>query len=216
MFIGHFGLGFGAKKINNRPSLGTLFMAAQWLDLIWPIMLILGIERVEIQPGNTVVAPLNFVYYPYTHGLFFVLIWSLLFGLVYYLFKKDAKTAFFLGILVLSHWVLDFITHGPDLSLFPWMDKKVGLGLWNSFAGTIIVEVAIYAIGVYMYYTATKAKNKTGIYSFWILVAFLFLIHMMNLFGPPPTKVEPLAYAALIQWLIILWGYWIDKNRVAV
>jgi hypothetical protein len=189
MFIGHFGLGFGAKKINNKPSLGTLFMAAQWLDLIWPIMLILGIEKVEIQPGNTVVAPLNFV-------------------------KKDVKTAFLLGILVLSHWVLDFITHGPDLSLFPWMDKKVGLGLWNSFTGTIIVEVTIYAIGIYMYYTSTKAKNKTGIYSFWILVAFLFLIHMMNLFGPPPTKVEPLAYSALIQWLVILWGYWIDKNRV--
>ena len=93
MFIAHFGTGFAAKKIVHRTSLGTLFLAAQFIDLIWPILLLFGIEKVVIDPGNTAVTPLNFVHYPVTHSLFGVLIWAILFGIVYYLIKKNVKAS---------------------------------------------------------------------------------------------------------------------------
>lgn len=129
MFIGHFGAGLAAKKIDHRPSLGTLFIAAQWIDLIWPIFLLLGLEKVQIEPGNTAFTPLNFIYYPFTHSLLGVIIWSFLIGGLYYFFKKNLKGSLLLGGLVLSHWVLDLITHRPDLPILPGFTLKVGLGL---------------------------------------------------------------------------------------
>jgi membrane-bound metal-dependent hydrolase YbcI (DUF457 family) len=213
MFIGHFGAGFGAKKFAPTLSLGTLFLASQWIDLIWPVLLIFGIERVEIDPGNTVVTPLNFIHYPITHSLFAVLIWALLLGGIYYLWKKEIKNAVWIGALVLSHWVLDLITHRPDLPLMPGSELMMGLGLWNSMAGTLILEVAIFALGIYFYISTTKAKNKTGTVALWILIGFLFIVYLSNLFGPPPPSSGAIGYVGLSQWLMIAWGYWIGRNR---
>lgn len=216
MFIGHFGVGLAAKKIDNRPSLGTMFMASQFIDLLWPLFLIFGIERVEIDPGNTAFTPLNFIYYPFSHGFFGVLIWAVLFGLVYYAIKKNVKSSLLLGALVLSHWVLDLITHRPDLSLFPWSDVKVGFGMWNSVILTLIFELGIFAAGAYLYIKTTHAENKKGSIGLWSLLVFLALVYFMNVFGTPPPSPEPVAYITLSMWLLVAWGYWIDRNRKTV
>lgn len=213
MFIGHFGVGFGAKKIDTKPSLGTLFFAAQFIDLLWPILLLLGIEEVKIDPGNTVFTPLNFVYYPFTHSLAGVLFWGIVVGAGYYLIKKNSKTAVLLGALVVSHWVLDLLVHAPDLPIVPGLDVKIGLGLWNSFALTLIVELAIFAVGTFFYFQVTKAKNKKGNYGFWELIIFLLLIYFMNIFGSTPPSVEAIAWVGNLQWIFVLWAYWVDRNR---
>jgi len=215
MFIGHFGAGFAGKKFSKSASLGTYFLAAQWIDLIWPILLLLGIERVEIQPSASAVTPLNFSYYPFTHSLIGVLVWGILFGLVYYFIKKNLKVSIILGLLVISHWFLDLIVHIPDLPIFPGEGIKVGLGLWNNFMGTVILEILIFGIGAYLYLSATKSKNKIGTYSFIGLVVFLILIYVVNLLGPPPDSIEAIGIVGNAQWLIVFWGYWIDKNREA-
>ena len=216
MFIGHFGVGFGAKKIDPRPSLGTFFLAAQFADLLWPFLLILGIEKVEIKPGISAMNPFDFVYYPFTHSLLFIIIWGILFGTVYFFFKKNIKSAVLLGVLVVSHWVLDLIVHIPDLPLYPGSSVKVGFGLWNSIAATVIVEGLIFLGGVYLYFKSTKAKNKKGTFALWGLVIFLILVYVMNIIGPPPDSAQAIGYVGLSQWLIIAWGYWIDRNREVV
>lgn len=213
MFIGHFGLGFAAKKADAKPSLGTLFFASQFIDLLWPFFLILGIERVKVEPGISAFTPLDFVYYPFSHSLLGVLFWALLFGAVYYLIKKNYKASIVLGILVFSHWILDLITHIPDLPLFPGMDTKAGFGLWNSIPATIIVEAGIFFTGIYFYMKVTKAINKKGIYTLWGLIIFLLIIYVMNIFGPPPESADAIGYVGLAQWLLVTWGYWIDRNR---
>lgn len=215
MFLGHFGAGFAGKKFSKSASLGTYFMAAQWIDLLWPILLLLGIEKVKIEPGISNVTPLNFNYYPFTHSLAAAIIWGVIFGVIYFLIKKNSKTSIILGVFVVSHWVLDFLVHIPDLPIFPGSELKVGLGLWNSFTATIILEGLIFGVGVYLYYKSTKSKNKTGIYSLIGLVVFLILIYISNLFSPPPNSVKAIGIVGNAQWLIILWGYWIDKNRMA-
>jgi hypothetical protein len=213
MFIGHFGAGLTAKKIDAKPSLGTLFFASQFIDLLWPFFLLLGIERVEVEPGISAFTPLDFVYYPISHSLLGVLFWALLFGAVYFLFRKNFKTSLLLGILVLSHWILDFITHIPDLPLSPGVDIKLGFGLWNSVPLTIIIEGLIFILGIIFYLSVTKAVNKKGTYIFWGLIFFLVLIYIMNIIGPPPGDADAIGYVGLSQWLLIAWGYWIDKNR---
>ena len=216
MFIGHYGVGLAAKKLDNRPSLGTLFFASQFIDLLWPIFLLLGLEKVAIDPGNTAFTPLNFIYYPFSHGLVSVLIWAVLFGGVYYAFRKNIKTSLLLGGLVLSHWILDLFTHRPDLPLFFGNHLKVGLGLWNSVILSILVEGSIFIIGAYLYFKATRAENKKSQIGLWSLLIFLGIVYVMNVFGPPPPSVEPIAIVGLFQWLIVAWAYWIDRNRESV
>lgn len=213
MFIGHFGTAFAAKKIDPRPSLGTLILAAQFIDLLWPVLLLLGIEKVAIDPGNTTVTPLDYYHYPISHSLLGVLGWGVLLGVVYYLLKKNWKGSLLLAALVLSHWVLDLVTHRPDLPLIPGMEVKVGFGLWNSLIGTLLVELAVFIGGVYLYMKMTRAKNSKGKYAAWGLIVFLALVYSSNIFGAAPPSVELIAYVGMLQWLLVLWGYWIDRNR---
>ena len=216
MFIGHFGAGFSAKSVDKRISLGTLFLASQFIDLLWPILLLLGLESVKIDPGNTAVTPLNFISYPISHSMFSVIIWGVLFGIVYYLIKSNLRGAILLGVLVFSHWFLDLLTHRPDLQIFPWSDYKIGLGLWNSFYGTVIVEGLIFIVGVFIFYKVKKLQSKSKKIWFWSLVIFLAAIYVMNLVGPPPPGEEPIAIVGLTQWLLIAWAYWIDYKPKSV
>ncbi len=213
MFIGHFGVGFAAKRANKRISLGTLFMAAQFLDLLWPLFLLLGIERVRIDPGNTALTPLNFVSYPYSHSLLAAIIWGVLFGLVFFAIRRNGWGAFLLGGLVVSHWVLDLIVHRPDLPLIPGLAEKVGFGLWNHPATAITIESLIFVAGAWLYFRTTRAVNRTGSLALWGLLLFLAVVYVMNLFGPPPDSVKPIGYIGLAQWLLVAWAYWIDRNR---
>jgi membrane-bound metal-dependent hydrolase YbcI (DUF457 family) len=215
MFIGHFGFGFGAKKLSAEISLGTSFLAAQFIDLLWPFFLMAGLEKVEIDPGNTELTPLNFVSYPFTHSLTGTLIWAMLFALVYYLWKKQGKISIIYALLVLSHWLLDFITHRPDLPITFSESTKVGLGLWNHATVAMVIESAIFIAGVYLYATSTKPLNKTGFYSLAGLIVFFVVVFFMNAKGDPPPNAEVIPYVGLAQWLFVFWGYWIDRNRIA-
>jgi hypothetical protein len=213
MFIGHFAVGLAAKKAAPNVSLGTLFLSVQLLDLMWPIFLLLGIEHVRINVGDTAFTPLDLYDYPISHSLVTVFGWSLLFALIYYVLKKCPKGAWVLAIGVFSHWLLDFITHRPDMPITPGATTYVGLGLWNSVVGTVLVEGALFLVGVIIYARATVATDKTGKYAFWSLIAFLSIMWVVNMVGPPPPDSQSLAYFALLMWLFVPWGYWIDRHR---
>ena len=215
MFIGHLAAGFGAKAAKPSVSLGTLFLAAQFADLLWPTLLLLGLEHVEIVPGITRLTPLDFTSYPISHSLLMLCLWGLLFGLVYWLIRKSTKGALVLGLLVVSHWVLDLIVHRPDLPLYPGPSPQLGLGLWNSLPGTLVAEGLIFVIGLGLYLRVTKAKNRAGLYGLWALVGFLILTYLGNVFGPPPPSSTAIAWVGQSQWLLVGWAYWLDRNRVA-
>ena len=213
MFIGHFAVGLASKKLSQLPSLAIMFIAVQFLDLIWPILVLLGIETFEIQEGITKLTPLNFTHYPYSHSLMMSIVWGLLFGLIYFVITKQARNSILMSGLVFSHWVLDFITHRPDLQLTPFSDYRVGLGLWNYPVFEMIIEIGLFLLGVYFYYTILKPKRKIA---FWSLIAFLLVIHVMNLtmalLGPPPPSIESVAWSANLIWLFIIWAWWIEKK----
>jgi len=209
MFIGHYGLALAAKKIDKLPSLAILFIAVQLLDLLWPIFVLLGIESFEIEPGNTILTPLNFTYYPYSHSLLMSVFWAALFAIIYYVFTKNKKSSFLIGILVISHWVLDFITHRPDLPLSPFNDLKVGLGLWNMPIIEIILETGLFLTGVYLYFKTVNPNRKIA---FWSLVIFFLAIHFMNIFGPPPPTINAVAWSANLMWIFVYWAWWIEKK----
>ena len=213
MFIGHFAVGFAAKKLATKPSLGTYFLAVTFLDVLWPIFLVLGFEHVAIEPGNTAFTPLNFISYPYSHSLLMTLVWATLFTLAYNYIRRDKEGAKILWAAVASHWVLDAITHRADLPLFPGSSTFVGFGLWNSIIGTVVIEGAMFVFSVFLYEEITKEKNKVGNFSFWGFVSVMTVLYIMNINGPLPPNITALKWTAIGAWLFLAWGYWIDKNR---
>ncbi len=214
MFIGHFGVGFGAKAAASRTSLGTLFLAAQFVDLLWPTLLLLGLEHVAIVPGITRVTPLDFEDYPISHSLLAVVVWAALFAGVYFLVRKYRAGAVVCGLAVVSHWVLDLLVHRPDLPIAPGSSTLLGFGLWNSLPATLVLELAIFGLGLFLYLRTTRAVDRTGSIALWVLVGFLLLVYASNILGPPPPSATMIAWVGQTQWLLIAWAYWIDRHRV--
>jgi membrane-bound metal-dependent hydrolase YbcI (DUF457 family) len=213
MFLGHYAVAMAGKKAAPRLSLGTLILSAQLADLLWPIFLLFGLERVSIEPGITVFSPFNFTHYPFTHSLIGALGWSLLVAIIYFLARHYTRGAWVAAAAVFSHYVLDVIAHRPDLPLTPWSEVRIGLGLWNSIPATLVVEFGLFALGVAIYLQTTTAKDSVGRYAFWALVATLAIIYVSSVLGPPPPSAQILAVVGLGGWLFVPWGYWIDRHR---
>jgi hypothetical protein len=217
MFVGHFALGFAAKRAVPRVSLGLLFAAAQFADVLWPVLVGAGLEHVVIDPGNTAFTPLDFVSYPYSHSLLLLIVWGVLFGTAYRgVTHRNGRTFGVLAALVVSHWVLDAITHRPDMPLYPG-GPKVGLGLWNSVGATIVIELAMYAAGVWIYMSVTRARDAVGRWAFGSLAVFLVLAYAANILGGPPPSVTALWISAIPASLLLLWwSAWADRHRAPV
>jgi hypothetical protein len=214
MFIGHYAAGLAAKRLAPTISLGTLFLAVQLADLIWPTLVLLGVEQVEIAPGITAVTPLDFVYYPYSHSLVTLAGWGVLLGAGYFVVRRARLfEGLVLALAVLSHWVLDVVSHRPDMPFGLDGGDRVGLGLWYSRPATLVVELALFALSVMLYARATAPRDRAGRWGFWALVGFLLAVYLANLFGPPPPSVAAVAWAGQALWLLVLWGYWLDRHR---
>lgn len=213
MFLGHYAAAFAAKRFAPRPSLGVLVGAALFIDLLWPVLLLLGIERVEIDPGNTAFTPLDFTDYPVSHSLAATLAWGLLAGGLYYGVSRCLYSSVWVGALVPSHWLLDAIVHRPDLPLAPGVDLFIGLGLWNSVPTTLAIELLLFFAAVWSYLIGTRSVNRRGTYPFGAYVALLLVIYAAAAFGPPPPNTDALAWAALAAWLFVFWAAWFDRHR---
>ena len=213
MFIGHYAVGLAAKRVAPRTSLGALIAAPVLLDLLWPIFVLTDLEQVRIDPGNTRFTPLDFVSYPISHSLVAAIAWATLFAVFYFIYSRYQAGAVLIWIGVVSHWLLDVVTHGPDMPLYAG-GPQLGLGLWNRPAATIAVEAAMYTEGVLIYARVTRAKDGIGRWAFWSFVTALGLFYVANVFTPPPPSVKLLAIGAFaLTSLLILWAWWFDRHR---
>jgi len=215
MFVGHYAVALAAKRAAPSVSLGTLFLAAQFADLLWPTLVLAGIEIVEIDPGRTAVTPLDFVSYPYSHSLVALSIWAALAAVAYRVARGLRPAALItVSALVLSHWPLDAVSHGPDVPLTIGGSTKVGLGLWSSIPATMAVEAILLVAGVLLYSRQTTPRDRVGSIGFYALVGFLAVASAANVLGPPPPSAAAVAWAAQGMWLIVAWGYWVERHRV--
>ncbi len=213
MFIGHFAVGFAAKKYAPRTSLALLLAAPLFLDLVWPMFVITGWEQVRVDPGNTRYTPLDFVHYPWSHSLLMCIVWATLFALIYQRITHYRPGTIAIWVGVVSHWVLDWITHRPDMPLYP-SGPRLGLGLWNSIAGTMIVEISMLVAGVWLYLQSTQARDRIGKYGLGVYVGLLLLLYVGDRFSGPPPSVAAIAWTGLAAGVIFVsWAWWFDRHR---
>jgi hypothetical protein len=213
MFLGHQGLALAAKRLAPKTSFGTLWLSTEFTDTLWPLFLLLGLEHVRIDPGNTRMTPFDFYDYPISHSLLTDVGWAAAFGIVYFALKKYRTGAIVVAFGVLSHWVLDWLSHRPDMPVLPWSTTKYGLGLWNSVWGTVLVELGLFFGGLYFYVKDTRPKDRTGTWALVSFVALMLVIWTGAVFGPPPPNMTAVKLSGVALWLAIPWAYWIDRHR---
>ncbi len=217
MFIGHFAVGFAAKRWAREAPLGVLLLAPLFLDVLWPVFCLLGIEQYRILPDGGPFTRLEFTNYPWSHSLVMSGVWGLVLGALWKLRGGSTRTAALLAAAVVSHWVLDWITHLPDLPLWPGYGPRLGLGLWHSVAGTVVVESLMLTGGVALYLSVTRAKGAIGGLGLWIYLALLAALYVASIAGPPPpVGAERLvSLVGLLFVVLVPLASWIDGHRTA-
>ena len=213
MFLGHFAVALAAKRAAPQASLGALFAAAQLPDIVWPVLVLTETEQVEIHPGDTAFTPLHFTSYPWSHSLLMVATSGVVAGALYGAATRQLRHGVVVALLVVSHWVLDWISHRSDMPLAPG-SGLYGLGLWNSVPATLAVEVGLFVAGLLVYIGVTTARDNAGRYGFWSMSAFLIAVYLGNEFGPPPPSARAVAWAGLAGAAVLLtWASWSDRHR---
>jgi membrane-bound metal-dependent hydrolase YbcI (DUF457 family) len=212
MFVGHLAAALGAKRAVPRVPLGALVAASFGLDLLWPMFLLAGLETVRVDPGNTAFTPLAFDHYPWTHSLAMAMAWGALAGLSAAAWLGNRRAGVVIGATVVSHWILDLLTHRPDLPLWPG-SALFGLSLWQSIPATLVVEGAFYLTAIELYRRRFRDRDRVGRWAFWSLVALTTIIWLSGPWSPPPPDWKPVAVVALALWLFPVWAAWIERHR---
>ena len=214
MFIGHYAVGLASKQFAPRSSLAALIAAPILLDLIWPLFLLFGWEHVSIVPNANPFLRLQFDSYPISHGLIAVLGWATLYASIYFGVTRYLAGTIVIWIGVVSHWLMDYVVHRPDLQLYA-QSRQFGFGLWQHRWLTMALEFGLFAISIWIYQRRTRAKDAMGRYAFAAFAGCLLLAYAAASFGPPAPSVKKLAAITLLTWLAIPWAWWIDKHRSA-
>jgi hypothetical protein len=215
VFIGHFALGFAAKRAAPKTSLGTLFAATEFADILFPLFVLFGWESATYAGGTDPFLTFTFDRYPISHSLLALIGWGAVFALLYHWRTGYGRGALIVALLVVSHWVLDWLTHRPDMPLWPG-GPTVGLELWASVPGTVIVEGLMFAAGAWIYAKATRARDAVGRIGFWVLVGLLVVLYAASLLpSPPPTPVAFATVGLILTAVLLSLSAWVDRHREA-
>jgi len=216
MFVGHFAVGLAAKRVEPALSLGTLVLASMMADLLWGIFMIAGIEHVQFKSGMGAANYLAASDFVMSHSLLMDGLWAGLLAAAYFLRRRYPRGAWVLFGVVLSHWLLDWISHRPDMPLAPGTHRYFGLGLWACIPAALIVEGGFWLVAVIVYARATHPKKRAGVYVYWSVVAVLTLAWYNNLAGPPPrdARMAPIVSFTFFS-LAVAWAYWMNQLRSA-
>lgn len=219
MFVGHYAAAFVLKAREPKASLALLFLATQFVDILFFPFVLLGLEHLEIVPGYTEANSFKMDHYPFTHGLLGSLLWSVIvFALVYFImFKKRANAksiAMVMALGVLSHWFFDLIVHTPDLPLVTGA-PKFGFGLWNHVGLTFLTETFLLILGLMYYLKQSKPLYKSGQLVPYIFTVFLVAIGYLNLFVLPESdNVTSLTISALSSYFLLAFlAYLVERLR---
>jgi membrane-bound metal-dependent hydrolase YbcI (DUF457 family) len=214
MFVGHFAVGLAAKRIAPAISLGNLVLAAMLADLLWCLFMIAGIEHVQFRHAMGAGNYFQASDIAWSHSLLMDAVWGALLGAAYFLRRGSPRGAWILFAAVLSHWVLDWIAHRPDMPLAPGIHSYFGLGLWSSIPATILIEGGFWLATVILYARTFPSKSRAGIFAYWTVVALLTLAWYGNISGPPPRDPHAAPYVSLALFsLAVAWAYGMNRLR---
>lgn len=221
MFVGHYGVSLGVRPRAPRLSLGVLFLAVQFLDIVFAILVLAGVEKMRIVPGFTAFNPYDLYRMPYSHSLLGSLVLSVLVGAGGFLWlrrhplRQRFTTAAILGAAVFSHFLLDVPMHTADLPLGPGAGSpKIGLGLWNHRVASIAAEFVVLVAGGVLYLRSSRARTQGARIATGVFGAVLVALTLATPFMPDPPRPSSFGVQALVFYLALAAAAeWIDRRR---
>jgi hypothetical protein len=213
MFVGHYGVSFAARPVGRSVPLWVWFIAVQWIDIVWSVLVLLGIEKLRVIPGFTEANAYDLYYMPYTHGLPGSIVLSFVLGALVALFTPGnrATTIVLVTAASFSHWVLDLFVHVPDLPLYD-NAAKVGFGLWRHVVFSFPLELIVLGLGAWFYARMTTFASIGGRYAYWGFVVFLAAVQVYANFGPPPSSPDAMAVTALVFYAVLAFAAaWVER-----
>ena len=220
MFVGHYAVSLVLKRVDKNASLGMLFLAVQFVDILFLPFVLMGIEHFNIVENYTESTHFELYFMPYTHSLFASFLWAVGIYIAFrFIPSKETanknKIAIVMGVAVLSHWFFDLIVHTPDLPLLSDSSTKVGFGLWNNAIATYLLETILLLVGLGIYLKSTKGTTFVGKYGMIIFVVLMLIINVNNIFGPPlGTDIITMSISGLLMYFIFTGvAFWLDRKR---
>lgn len=220
MFVGHYAAAFVLRPLRKSPSLPVLFVAVQLMDILFFGFVLAGTESLRLTPGITAMNPLDLYNMPFSHGLAGVLVQSALFGLLIAALMGEGQRVvggIIAGMAVFSHWILDVITHRPDMMLFHEIDK-IGAGLWNYPAAAMAVETLVIVSAFVLFIAASRPRAGAGRASLIALGVGMVVLQCVNWFGPAPnpltTSLDFVAAQGLLAYAVLAaLALWVERSR---
>lgn len=216
MFVGHYAASLALKKVEPKASLGMLFLAVQFVDILFFPFVLMGIERLNIIENFTASTHFELEFMPYTHSLAMTFVWAALaYGLFRLIAPQNKRIALVMGLAVISHWVLDLLVHTPDLPLWSDDSTKLGFGLWNNALATFSLEAILLLGATWLYVGATSATTAAGKYAIWVFAAVMLLMNAINIFGPlTDDNIVSFTMLPLALYFILAGvAFWLDRKR---
>lgn len=217
MFIGHYAPALALKSARAPVPLWHYFVAVQFLDYLWALFILADIEKARVIPDFLAASALDLYFMPYTHSLAGAALWSVVAAALYGAFinkRAGAAGATLIGVAVFSHWIADLLVHAKDLALYPGSTTKLGFGLWDSVAISQSLEAALFALGAYLYFRATKAVGAIGVLALALLIAAPAAIQIFDRVSDPPGDIKTVAASALVAYsLLALIAAFADRTR---
>jgi hypothetical protein len=217
MFIGHYSAALVAAAHPKAPKLGTLFVAAQLVDIGFFSFVLMGVEHMRIVPGMTATNAMDLYDMPFTHSLIGSLVWAAVFAGLLRFWLNNWSAALIGGVVVLSHWFLDVLVHGPDMTL-TGAPPKFGLGLWNNPSIEMPLEIILTLGAAFLYLRATRSAAGKFKHSLWVLIGVMFAVQAWNWFGPQPTELTPSMPISALFAFVLFAGIaaWVAKSRMHI
>lgn len=217
MFMGHYSAAFLAKRLAPEIPLPAYFITCQIIDICWGVFVLLGIEKMRLVPNITASNSLDLYFMPFSHGIPAALMWSILAALVFWCCAKASpqrtRTALVIGVVVGSHWILDYVVHRPDLPV--WYDGlKVGFGLWDYRLPALLLELAILWGALWFSLQAVAGENRRR---YVILGLVMSVVQILSLMLPTSNNVNIVVVQLLTSYLgVTVLSYWAAKQRVGI
>jgi hypothetical protein len=224
MFVGHYGVALAARRTSPRLSLALLFLAVQFLDVLFAVFVLLGIEKLKIVHGFTAYNPYDLYWMPYTHSLVGALGWSALAGWAFWVAarrlpaRERRLASLVLGAAVFSHFVLDVPMHTPDMPLWPGAGApKIGLGLWNHRFASILAEIVVLVAGGWIYLRGSRPRSHFARIGTIAFAIFLAALTVATPFQPDPPSPRGFAIFALAAYFALaVLASLVDRGRQMV
>ena len=127
--------------------MAPLLVSVQAMELAWVGLNYLGIERTTTESTVRSVADVHLAHMPYSHSVGTAVGTALIVWLIVEVGFRRAALGRALALGIASHLILDLVTHGHDIALWPGQPSpKLGLGLYDRAPFAAFVVELTYGI----------------------------------------------------------------------